>query len=188
MAWPLHYPGQRMTLEEYFALDGDEFRRTELQEGTLLMSPSPTDRHQFASLKLAMQLTEQIPPEWLTLQAVDVVLQAGARATVRQPDLFVTRDDSMPGRHAAADVVLAVEIISPGSRKLDLGRKVEEYADAGIPHYWVVDLDPPAPSITVFHLGADGYVEGPALTGHLITTAPCDLTIDIPSLAVKRKP
>lgn len=185
MAWPLHYPGQRMTLEEYFALDGDEFRRTELQEGTLVMSSRPTNLHQLASRELVVQLRNQTPPDWEVVQDPDVVLQATAPATVRVPDLAIATSESMMRRCTAADVALAIEIISPSSRKLDLGRKVGEYVDAGIPHYWVVDLDPPAPSITVFHLGTDGYVEGPALTGRLITSVPFDLVIDVDALLFK---
>lgn len=93
-------------------------------------------------------------------------------------------EDRLP----AADVLLAVEIISPGSRSVDLHLKPYEYAEAGIPHYWVVDLGPPAPSITVYHVGAPeiGYVEAPAATGELVTTAPSDLRIDIPSLVAPR--
>jgi hypothetical protein len=46
--------------------------------------------------------------------------------------------------------------------------------------HWVVDLDPPAPSITVYHLAApgDGYVEEPAIDGVLETTVPFPLRID----------
>jgi Uma2 family endonuclease len=66
----------------------------------------------------------------------------------------------------AADVVLAVEIISRGSRRLDTVVKAAEYADAGIPHYWVVDLGEPAGRVHLMahHLaGPFGYVDpGPA--------------------------
>lgn len=60
--------------------------------------------------------------------------------------------------------------------------------EAGIPHYWIVDLDPSVPSITVFHLGAphDGYIEAPATTGELVTTVPFALRIDIPALVARR--
>ena len=103
---------------------------------------------------------------------------------VRVPDLVVTRAGGPEERLEASDVLLAVEVISPGSRNVDLCLKPFEYAEAGIPHYWLVDLDPPAPSITVFHLGApgEGYVEGPATTGELVTTVPFRLRIDIPAL------
>lgn len=102
--------------------------------------------------------------------------------------MVVTRVGGPEDRLMAADVLLAVEIVSPGSRNVDLHLKPFEYADAGIPHYWVVDLDPPAPSITVFHLGApgDGYIESPATTGQLDTTVPFKLRIDIPALLAPR--
>ncbi|MGH3941095.1 MAG: Uma2 family endonuclease [Pseudonocardiaceae bacterium] len=107
---------------------------------------------------------------------------------MRVPDVVVTRVGGPEGRLAAPDVLLAVEIISPGSRSVDLHLEPYEYAEAGIPHYWIVDLDPPAPSITVFHLGAphDGYIKAPATTDELITTVPFTLSIDIPALVTRR--
>lgn len=101
---------------------------------------------------------------------------------------MVTRAGVPEARVRAADVVLAVEVISPGSRTLDLHRKPVEYAEAGIPHYWVVDLEPPAPSIAVYHLGApgDGYIEAPAVAGELVTAEPFPLRIDIAALTVPR--
>ncbi|MGH3707373.1 MAG: Uma2 family endonuclease [Pseudonocardiaceae bacterium] len=99
-----------------------------------------------------------------------------------------TRVGGSEDRLAVSDVVLAVEVISPGSWNIDLHLKPFEYVEAGIPHYWLVDLDPSAPSITVFHQGApdDGYVEGPATAGQLVTTVPFDLCIDIPALVAPR--
>jgi Uma2 family endonuclease len=184
MALPMSKPGQLMTLEDFFALTGDEFRHSELQEGVLVMSPSPRSDHQRALKRLARQLDDQLPEDWEATLDFDVVIEAAEPATVRQPDVIVTKVLERQPRVSAREVVLAVEIISPGSRKIDLHLKSYEYADAGIPHYWVVDLEPPAPSITVFHLGApgDGYVEEPAVTGQLITSVPFALTIDISAL------
>jgi Uma2 family endonuclease len=89
---------------------------------------------------------------------------------------------------ATGEVLLAVEIISPGSRKIDTHMKHFEYAEAGIPHYWVVDLDPPAPSITVYGLGApgDGYMESQTATGELIVQEPFPIRVDIRSLVDRR--
>lgn len=116
------------------------------------------------------------------------MLRAENPPTVRVPDMVVTRVGGPEARLTAADVLLAVEIISPRSRNLDLHLKPCEYAEAGIPHYWVVDLDPPAPSITGYHLGAPaiGYVEAPAATGRLATTAPLRVCVDIPALVAPR--
>ena len=111
-------------------------------------------------------------------------MRAEAPATVRARDLIVVRSGGPETRAPAADVLLAVEIISPGSRNVDLHLKPFEYAEAGIPHYWVVDLDPPAPSITVFGFGApgDGYVESQGFTGELVVAEPFPLVIDVPAL------
>jgi len=43
----------------------------------------------------------------------------------------------------AGDVLVVVEIVSAGSRRLDHVVKRGEYADAGIGHYWIIDLDGP---------------------------------------------
>ncbi|WP_425315232.1 Uma2 family endonuclease [Tsukamurella pseudospumae] len=59
-----------------------------------------------------------------------------------------------PGDEVAADeVIIVVEILAPGTRLLDRVTKRSEYATAGIPHYWIVDLDAgpsiePSPSAT----------------------------------------
>ena len=119
---------------------------------------------------------------------VDVVVRAADPATVRSPDVVVTTASTDVARLTASDVLLAVEIISPGSRNVDLHLKPFEYADAGIPHYWVVDLDPPAPTITVYGLGApgDGYVENPTATGELVVQEPFAMRIDIAALVARR--
>jgi Uma2 family endonuclease len=60
--------------------------------------------------------------------------------------------------------------------------KRSEYADAGIPHYWVVDLDEPA-SLTAHHLAGEfGYVDGGSVTGVFRTTEPFAAEIDLDAL------
>lgn len=188
MAMPLRHPGSLMTLDEWVALPEDNTYRYELQDGVLLVSPRAARRHQLAAQRLSQQLDGQLPVDWESVLDMEVVVRAEHPPTVRVPDVVVTRVGGPEDRLAASDVLLAVEVISPGSRNVDLHLKPCEYAEAGIPHYWIVDLDPPAPSITVCHLGAPdiGYIEAPAATGGLITTAPFTLRIDIPALIAPR--
>jgi Uma2 family endonuclease len=186
MAMPLHR--SLMTLEEFVALPEDESARYELQEGVLVVAPRPRPLHQDAMFRLGMQIHRSLPPDLTMFLDVDVVVEAADPATVRSPDVVVTRARSDQERLTASDVVLAVEIISPGSRKVDLHLKPFEYAEAGIPHYWVVDLDPPAPTITVFALGApgDGYVESQTASGELVVTQPFEMRIDVNALVDRR--
>ena len=86
---------------------------------------------------------------------------------------------------AATDVLLAVEILSDGTRKVDRILKFAEYAEAGIGRYWIVDLDEPA-SLRAFTLSAprnayelSGEFTGPVtldVAGHAVTVDPSGLT------------
>ncbi len=61
---------------------------------------------------------------------------------VREPDLFVLApEDVSSARGVPLHVrpVLIVEVISPSTRTLDLVEKANDYAQAGVPEYWVVD-------------------------------------------------
>lgn len=79
----------------------------------------------------------------------------------RDPDIVVVRDHVFEHRLTrvqADDVVLVVEIVSPGSRGTDHVMKVHEYAKAGIANYWIVDLDAPTPDrFLAYRLDGDVY-------------------------------
>jgi Uma2 family endonuclease len=184
----LPIPRELMTLDEWDALPEDNSAHYELQEGVLVVSPKPAKKHQLAVTRLAAQVEWQLPIDWDAVADFEVVVQAEGPATVRAPDLVIMPADGPEGRVAAGEVLLAVEIISPGTRKIDTHMKHFEYAEAGIPHYWVVDLDPPAPSITVYGLGApgDGYVESQTATHELIVQEPFPMRVDIRALVDRR--
>jgi hypothetical protein len=58
-----------------------------------------------------------------------------------------------------------LEIVSPGSRRTDYILKHGEYADAGIGHYWIVDITEPG-SLVACHLAGElGYQNAPDVTG-----------------------
>lgn len=186
MASPLHR--SLMTLEEFVALPEDDPARYELQEGVLVVAPRPRPLHQDAKFRLGMQIHRYLPPVLTMLLDVDVVVESADPATVRSPDVVVTRARSDDELLVASDVVLAVEIIPPGSRKIDLHLKPFEFAEAGIPHYWVVDLDPPRPTITAFTLAAPGggYVESQTASGELVVAEPFEMRIEIDGLFDRR--
>jgi Uma2 family endonuclease len=184
--WPDHL----LTLEEFDALPEDNSRRYELQEGVLIVTPRAATLHQRIAGRLLELLNEQLPTGWESLVDVELVTQAGFPARVRVPDLVVTTvevvDANVP-RLTADQVQLAVEIISPGSRTTDTVVKPHEYADSGIPYYWVIDLDPPV-SLVAYRLAGDfGYQEAPAVTGKFSTIEPFPLNFDLVELTAPRK-
>ena len=184
-------PDRPLTVAEYLEIGEVEPGYTELAEGRLVLSPSPKYRHSRACSKLWARLDEQLPAELVAVEDIDVDLQlvpADQPGTVRRPDVIVARRaatdrvDREGEVYHAADVVLAVEVISPGSRREDLRVKRAEYADAGIPHYWIVDLDGPVSLIACHLAGEFGYVDGGAAAGVFRTTEPFPVEIDLDAL------
>lgn len=160
LSWPDHL----LTLEEWEALPESAELRLELAEGMLVMSPKPLPRHQHAVTVLTAGLNGQLPGALIALADVEVVVDA-APLTIRVPDVVVTRtelyEEGLP-RLAAADVLLAVEVLSDGSRRIDRVLKLAEYAEAGVPRYWIVD--PGAPTTLLSYVLVDGAYE---LSGEL---------------------
>ncbi|MDF3284787.1 Uma2 family endonuclease [Gordonia sp. N1V] len=133
-------------------------------------------RHARAVFRLCAQVDEALPTGWEALPEVEVVIDPATPATVRVPDIVVCRSDA-PEPLVAADVAIAIEIVSPGSRRTDHVTKRSEYADAGIAHYRIVDLGRPT-TLTPLTLTDHGY-SGVPVTGHHTSTTPFPLTISL---------
>ena len=187
----LPQPGKLLTIADYAALPEDDQRRWELLEGNLIMSPSPSPRHMIALARLHARIEEQLPPGWRAVPDVDLDLQLAATdqpGTSRRPDLVVVtaaefdRVDVEGGLLRAGEAALVVEIISPGSRRTDTVIKRGEYADAGIRHYWIMDLARPT-SLLAAHLAGDfGYHDSGEVTGTFEVNDPFPLRIDLDGL------
>ncbi len=90
----------------------------------------------------------------MLLAPFDVTL---APDTVLQPDLIVADRSKLTEHDLPTAPVLAVEILSPSTRRIDLTLKRSRLEAAGCPAYWVVD--PLDPSIRVWDLVEAAYVE-----------------------------
>jgi Uma2 family endonuclease len=88
------------------------------------------------------------------------------------PDIVVARREDCQREGTFVAPLLIVEVLSPSTRWVDLGRKREIYAAAGVASYWVVD--PTAQVLTVLSLQDGGYVETAHLEGpgELVLTEP----------------
>jgi Uma2 family endonuclease len=175
-----------LTVTEYAELGETKAGYTELLEGRLLVSPSPSCDHNFVAAELLGQLYPQGPDHLEVIPDVDVDLElelvdSDQPGFSRRPDLvIVQRGARRRVRHEgrlirAGEVLIAVEIVSPGSRRTDYVTKRGEYADAGIPRYWIVDLDEPV-SLLEHHLAEGfGYQDAGGRTGA------CDLPEPFPA-------
>lgn len=152
-------PRRPLTVDDLASMP-DDGHRYELIDGTLIVSPSPSLRHQRVHSRLMKLLLVACPPGLDVLSApLDVVL---ADDTSVQPDLLVVADD-LPGPKVVEPPILAVEILSPSSRLVDLNLKRARYERAGVPSYWVVDPD--ELTLVAWELREGEYVEVAAVAG-----------------------
>jgi Uma2 family endonuclease len=138
--------------------------RYELLFGRLVVNPSPTSRHQIASMVLVQRFDRiAMSSGGAAFPApFDVVL---ADHSIVQPDIvYVTAARvSIVRAHAESAPDLVVEIISPGTARRDEGEKKLLYALSGVGEYW---LAYPEERRLAFLVNEGGrFVEVPQLTG-----------------------
>src|SRR6266851_3129810 len=115
----------------------DDGRRYELIGGAIVMTPAPGVDHQRASCRLERLLEDAWPEMEIFDAPIDVDLPGEQRV---HPDL-VAVERGRTGKRLGLPVGLVVEIVSPGSQTNDRVTRRATYAAAGIPAYWLLDLE-----------------------------------------------
>lgn len=169
-----------LTVEDLEAMP-DDGRRYELIGGAIVMTPAPNVGHQRSSRRLQTLLEAAWPGMEVFNAPIDLDLPAGHRV---EPDLVVV-DRGRSGERLTLPVPLVVEIVSPGSRVHDRVTKLAVYAEAGIEHYWLVDLPAGVARCYVLDTNAETgtgdyrlTAEGPVVD----TTEPVAVRIDVAAL------
>lgn len=139
----------------------DDGLRYELVDGTLLVSPAPTKVHQRCVGNLYVLLRAACPSELEVFVAPTDYQPTLTRSL--QPDVLVVRRDDPGSGAVTTPLALAVEVMSPSSRSVDLVLKRELYEQAGVASYWV--LDPAGPSLALWNLVDGRFSEAGVVFG-----------------------
>jgi Uma2 family endonuclease len=133
------FAGLRMSAQEFFGL-GETAEHYELVDGVVVMSPSPTFRHQ-KLVRLILSQMESLAARTPGLEiALDTDIEFDQRLVYR-PNLAVYKPGRLTGTPERLTLCpdLVVEVLSPGSRPMDLTTKRTDYERFGVGEYWVVD-------------------------------------------------
>ncbi len=164
------FPAQgHWSQEEYLALDTNHL--IELSHGQLEVLPMPTQSHQLLVIALFELLRNFVREGQL-----GTVLLAPMRVQLwpgkfREPDILFMRsehDDRRSDRFwEGADLVM--EVVSPDDPERDKVTKRREYAQAGIPEYWIVEPVDSSISVLTLH-GPEYSLHGKFVSGETATS------------------
>jgi len=148
---------RRLTAEEFLQIPEDG-KRHELVDGVHYVTPSPNLPHQVLVGRLYLSLGAFLDrrPEagQIFLGPLDVVL---SDRDVVEPDLlFVAAEQSsiLTFKNVQGPPALAIEVLSPSTRKWDQRVKRQLFDQRGIGEYWLVD--PAERRVTVLRRASDG--------------------------------
>ena len=144
-----------MSIEEFLAQEWPEDRREpELRDGLVVWRDMVTDEHSWATFVVLGELYLVVRSFGGRGQGEPDAVELGGQ--VVKPDAMYLRPEHL-GRRGPYSIEgppdLVVEVLSPSTRRDDLGRKLRLYAEHGVEEYLVVD--PLIETIRVFRFAED---------------------------------
>jgi len=146
----------RLTYDDLARMPDDGMRH-EIIDGVHYVTPSPVLRHQQLIKRILVAIDRH-----LEMHGGGEVLQAPfdvvfTRWDVVEPDLLFVADDQrsiLTDPNVQGAPALVVEVLSPGTKKRDLGVKKDLFDRGGVREYWIVD--PEANTVAIYRRGGDG--------------------------------
>ena len=133
----------RLRVEDFELLEeGGAFAdrsKAELIDGDIYVVNAQYARHGLAKGRLFVAFANRLKEIGSDLEAYSEVSLRVAADSMPEPDLFLAPRQGF-GPVPVERVALVVEV-ADSTISTDLGRKADLYAAAGVPEYWVVDLN-----------------------------------------------
>ena len=155
---------------------------TEMIDGSLVFASPRALFHKRALFLLEQTLHAAAPAKFKVQREMTVTLGPRQRP---EPDIMITNASAEQSPSQTSfrpeDVVLVVEVISPESQERDEKRKPSLYAEAGIPHFWLIENVGGQAVVRVYELNpaeSDYKLTG-TYQNRLELTAPFPIDIDL---------
>jgi Uma2 family endonuclease len=131
-------------------------RRYEIDDGLLIVTPSPMAGHQRVVMRLSAALDAACPPDFEVFPGFGIAITPHQ---YRIPDIVVARagEVSFDRSLTKTPPALVIEVASPSTAIYDRNRKKDVYASFGIRSYWIVRPDRQNPGIVAFELSRKSF-------------------------------
>jgi Uma2 family endonuclease len=135
-------PQERIyTIDDIYALPDGE--RAELIDGQIYYMAPPSRKHQRITIELSTVINNYIKSNngscEVDIAPFAVFLNEGDKNYV-EPDISVICDpNKLNDKGCAGAPDWIIEVVSPGSRSMDYGKKLIKYCNAGVREYWIVE-------------------------------------------------
>jgi Uma2 family endonuclease len=147
----------RFTYDDLVQLPEDGMRH-EIIDGVHFVTPSPVKRHQRLARRVLVAIDrylEERPGFGEVFHAPFDTLFSPFDVVV--PDVLLVAGDQLDiltEKNVAGAPALVVEVLSPGTKRRDIGVKRQLYDRGGVREYWIVDPD--ANAVTIYRRSSDG--------------------------------
>ena len=148
----------------------DDGNRYEIIGGELVVSPSPSFRHQMVSAALFRVIDRTVQAEGLGVLIYAPMDVRFHQHDIVEPDILFIRKERVGIIEqnlieGAPDLV--VEVLSPSSRHRDQVPKMAVYARAGVEEYWIAD--PEQRTLTIYAL-VNGTYQAVDAPGNVVSS------------------
>ena len=158
---PPQPPSTRYITYEEYLQEESENHHTEWVNGKVIDISMVTEEHDYVSNFVQFALNVWVQEQELGVVHTDPFnMKTGPNLPGRAPDVMVITNANLTRlRRLFLDgpCDLAVEVISPESRTRDTVDKFREYAEGGVPEYWI--CDPERRQTRFYALDANGEYE-----------------------------
>ena len=169
---PLNY-------EEFLRVREGFSEQTELIDGVMYVTPSPTRLHQLVGLRLIRLFDQRfLRSGGGSLYFAPLDFRMGEN-TIVQPDLAVVLDERahiLDEEPTTGSPSIVIEILSPSTSRMDLYIKRDLYAAQDVPEYWIVDSN--ARTVTVHSNPGDGRYRS------VVTSLDVARSVQLPDISI----
>ncbi len=128
-------------LEEYLSLP--EGYPAELIEGEIVVSPSPSFKHQKVAFDIAYDLRKYVEKQNLGIVIYELDVRIDDENVLRPDVIFISSERKEIIKESAIEGApdIVVEVCSPSTASRDMVEKRDIYERAGVKEYWIVDIE-----------------------------------------------